>query len=110
MEDLQLVGGIPAVLKMLMEEKLIDGSCMTVTGKCVNTDGNDMMTRSECGFFRRYIMIQIRLFSNTEMWVWMPSHDLQSFGGTIASPEDPLFCLFWVHLYKGRVVWLADGL
>lgn len=33
MEDLQAVGGIPAVLKMLMEEGLIDGSCMTVTGK-----------------------------------------------------------------------------
>eukprot|EP00903_Cladosiphon_okamuranus_P014128 g13130.t1 len=33
MEDLQAVGGIPAVLKMLMEEGLVDGSCMTVTGK-----------------------------------------------------------------------------
>ena len=33
MEDLQGVGGIPAVLKLLMEEGLIDGSCMTVTGK-----------------------------------------------------------------------------
>lgn len=36
MEDLQGVGGIPAVLKMLMEEGLVDGSCMTVTGKCVS--------------------------------------------------------------------------
>lgn len=35
MEDLQGVGGIPAVLKMLMEEGLVDGSCMTVTGRCV---------------------------------------------------------------------------
>jgi dihydroxy-acid dehydratase len=33
MEDLQSVGGIPAVLKMLLAEGLIDGSCMTVTGK-----------------------------------------------------------------------------
>lgn len=33
MEDLQAVGGIPAVLKMLLEEGLIDGSCMTVTGR-----------------------------------------------------------------------------
>jgi dihydroxy-acid dehydratase len=33
MEDLQKVGGIPAVLKMLLAEGLIDGSCMTVTGK-----------------------------------------------------------------------------
>ena len=33
MEDLQSVGGIPAVLKMLLEAGLIDGSCLTVTGK-----------------------------------------------------------------------------
>jgi dihydroxy-acid dehydratase len=33
MEDLHRVGGIPAVLKMLLEEKLIRGDCMTVTGK-----------------------------------------------------------------------------
>ncbi len=33
MEDLQAVGGIPAVLKMLLAEGLLDGSCMTVTGK-----------------------------------------------------------------------------
>ena len=35
MEDLQEVGGIPAVMKMLLEEGLIDGDCMTVTGKTV---------------------------------------------------------------------------
>src|SRR4051812_17042804 len=33
MEDLQNVGGTPAVMKMLLEEGLFDGSCMTVTGK-----------------------------------------------------------------------------
>ena len=33
MEDLHKVGGIPAVLKFLLEAKLIDGDCMTVTGK-----------------------------------------------------------------------------
>jgi dihydroxy-acid dehydratase len=32
MEDLQNVGGTPAVMKMLMEAGLFDGSCMTVTG------------------------------------------------------------------------------
>ncbi|MDZ7778829.1 MAG: dihydroxy-acid dehydratase [Gemmatimonadota bacterium] len=32
MEDLHRVGGIPAVLKLLLEHGLIDGSCMTVTG------------------------------------------------------------------------------
>jgi dihydroxy-acid dehydratase len=35
MEDLQAVGGIPAVMKMLLAEGLIDGSCMTVTGKTI---------------------------------------------------------------------------
>ncbi|GBG73628.1 hypothetical protein CBR_g16971 [Chara braunii] len=33
MEDLHKVGGTPAVLKYLMEAGLIDGSCLTVTGK-----------------------------------------------------------------------------
>lgn len=35
MEDLHRVGGIPAVLKYLLEHGLIDGSCMTVTGKTI---------------------------------------------------------------------------
>jgi dihydroxy-acid dehydratase len=33
MEDLHSVGGTPAVLKLLLEEGLINGKCMTVTGK-----------------------------------------------------------------------------
>ena len=33
MEDLHQVGGTPAVLKYLLENNLIDGSCLTVTGK-----------------------------------------------------------------------------
>jgi len=33
MEDIHKIGGTPAVLKYLMENGLIDGSCMTVTGK-----------------------------------------------------------------------------
>jgi dihydroxy-acid dehydratase len=32
MEDLHKVGGIPAVMKYLLEHDLLDGSCMTVTG------------------------------------------------------------------------------
>jgi dihydroxy-acid dehydratase len=35
MEDLHHVGGTPAVMKYLLEKKLLDGSCMTVTGKTV---------------------------------------------------------------------------
>lgn len=33
MEDLHKVGGVPAVLKYLLEKGLVDGSCMTVTGR-----------------------------------------------------------------------------
>jgi dihydroxy-acid dehydratase len=36
MEDLQGVGGLPAVMKMLLAEGLLDGDCMTVTGKTVH--------------------------------------------------------------------------
>jgi dihydroxy-acid dehydratase len=35
MEDLHDVGGIPAVMKYLLEKGLIDGSCLTVTGKTI---------------------------------------------------------------------------
>jgi dihydroxy-acid dehydratase len=35
MEDLQGVGGIPAVMKMLLTEGLLNGDCMTVTGKTI---------------------------------------------------------------------------
>ena len=33
MEDLFNIGGIPGVLKLLLEHDMIDGNCMTVTGK-----------------------------------------------------------------------------
>jgi dihydroxy-acid dehydratase len=35
MEDLHNVGGIPAVMKYLLDKGLIDGSCLTVTGKTI---------------------------------------------------------------------------
>lgn len=35
MEDLHLIGGIPAVMKNLLENGLINGDCMTVTGKTI---------------------------------------------------------------------------
>jgi dihydroxy-acid dehydratase len=34
-EDLHAVGGIPAVMKLLLENGMIDGSCLTVTGRTV---------------------------------------------------------------------------
>jgi dihydroxy-acid dehydratase len=35
MEDLHNNGGIPAVMKMLLKNNMIDGNCLTVTGKTV---------------------------------------------------------------------------
>jgi dihydroxy-acid dehydratase len=42
MEDLHVVGGIPGVIKMLLEEKMIDGDCLTVTGKTVRENVKDL--------------------------------------------------------------------
>jgi dihydroxy-acid dehydratase len=41
MEDLHRVGGIPAVMKMLLAERLLNGDCMTVTGKTVDDNLKD---------------------------------------------------------------------
>jgi dihydroxy-acid dehydratase len=41
MEDLQAAGGVPAVIKMLLDGDRIDGSCMTVTGKTVAENAED---------------------------------------------------------------------
>lgn len=35
MEDVYKIGGIPAVMKYMLQEGMIDGSCMTVTGKTI---------------------------------------------------------------------------
>jgi dihydroxy-acid dehydratase len=35
MEDLHNVGGVPAVMKYLLDKRLLDGSCLTVTGRSV---------------------------------------------------------------------------
>ena len=42
MEDLHNVGGIPAVMKYLLEKDLLDGSCMTVTGKTIEENLKDV--------------------------------------------------------------------
>lgn len=38
MEDLHHVGGTPAVMKLLLRENLIDGNCLTVTGKTIEAN------------------------------------------------------------------------
>ena len=35
MEDLHYIGGVPAVMKYLLSKGMLDGSCMTITGKTV---------------------------------------------------------------------------
>ncbi|HLQ77537.1 MAG TPA: dihydroxy-acid dehydratase [Terriglobia bacterium] len=42
MEDLHRVGGIPAVMKFLLAEDMIDGNCMTVTGKTIRENVKDL--------------------------------------------------------------------
>lgn len=42
MEDLHNVGGIPAVMKFLLAEGLLDGDCMTVTGRTVAENLEDL--------------------------------------------------------------------
>ena len=47
MADLQQYGGTPAVMKYLMEEGLIDGSCLTVTGKTIAENLAELPSLSE---------------------------------------------------------------
>lgn len=35
MEDLHAIGGVPAVMKYMLQEGFLDGSCLTITGKTV---------------------------------------------------------------------------
>ncbi len=42
MEDVHLLGGIPAVMKYLMEKDLINGDCMTVTGQTIAENLQDV--------------------------------------------------------------------
>jgi dihydroxy-acid dehydratase len=47
MEDLHAIGGVPAVMKMLLEKGLIDGSQMTVTGKTITENLRELPGLSE---------------------------------------------------------------
>jgi dihydroxy-acid dehydratase len=42
MEDVQGIGGIPAVMKYLLEKGLIDGSCLTCTGYTIEENLRDL--------------------------------------------------------------------
>lgn len=47
MEDLHSIGGIPAVLKYLLEKDLLQGDCLTVTGKTLAENVADVPGLSE---------------------------------------------------------------
>lgn len=47
MEDLHTIGGTPAVLKYLLEKGLIDGDCLTVTGRTLAENLADLPGLSE---------------------------------------------------------------
>ena len=42
MVDLNNIGGVPVVSKILLENNLIDGNCLTVTGKTVGENLEDI--------------------------------------------------------------------
>ena len=47
MEDLHAVGGTPAVLKYMLQEGLLHGDCMTVTGKTIAENIADLPPLAE---------------------------------------------------------------
>lgn len=47
MEDLHRVGGTPAVIKYLLDKGLLDGSCLTVTGKTLAENVADLPSLTE---------------------------------------------------------------
>ena len=47
MEDVHKVGGTPAVIKYLLEERLLDGDCLTVTGRTLAENVSDLPGLSE---------------------------------------------------------------
>ena len=47
MEDLHLIGGTPGVMKMLLAEGLLDGSCLTVTGTTLAENLNEVPALEE---------------------------------------------------------------
>ena len=47
MEDLHKIGGVPAVMKLLLKEGMLHGDCMTVTGKTISENLADLPDLSD---------------------------------------------------------------
>src|SRR5690348_14722067 len=58
MEDLHAVGGIPGVIKLLLDEKMFNGDCLTVTGKTIRENVKDLPGLSPAS--RSFILSRIR--------------------------------------------------
>ena len=47
MEDVHKIGGIPAVMKFMLDNDLLDGSCLTVTGKTIRENLENLPALSD---------------------------------------------------------------
>ncbi len=47
MEDLHKAGGIPAIMKMMLDNNMLNGDCLTVTGKTIAENLQDVSSLSE---------------------------------------------------------------
>lgn len=56
MEDLHHIGGVPAVMKYLLQKKLIYGDCLTVTGKTIQ---ENLATVPELNFETQKIILPV---------------------------------------------------
>jgi dihydroxy-acid dehydratase len=56
MEDLHNIGGTPAVMKYLLQKKLLDGDCLTVTGKTVKENLADV---TELDFSSQQVILPV---------------------------------------------------
>jgi dihydroxy-acid dehydratase len=47
MEDVHTIGGIPAVMKYMLEQDMLDGECMTITGKTLSENLEQVKSLAE---------------------------------------------------------------
>lgn len=74
MADLHNIGGVPMVMKMLMKAGLINGGCMTVTGKTVRENLKNALSRP----------VNQKIIYDLENPLAPPEHHLLIFYGNLA--------------------------
>jgi dihydroxyacid dehydratase/phosphogluconate dehydratase len=72
MQDLHEVGGIPAVMKMMLNEGLLDGSCLTVTGHSIATNLADvkLSERNKKSFIQSHNRLNLQAIYRYFMAIW----------------------------------------